>query len=66
MAGYAAALLTLGIMIGAVGLIYALHLAVTAHRNLLRAPPYLGGAAVAEHAFSRFHPRWYLVSSSPG
>lgn len=59
---YAAALLVLGIMLGVVGLIYTAHLALTAHRDPLQAGPYLGGARVQEHAFSRFHLRWYVVS----
>lgn len=62
MEGYAAVLPTFGIMVGVVGLIYAANLALTLRRDPLRAQPYLGGAVVAEHAFSRFHPRWYVVS----
>lgn len=62
MAAYAAAGVALGVTAGLVGLLYAVSLLLMLRRQMLCAPPYLGGASVAEHAFSRFHPRWYLVS----
>lgn len=59
---YAAPLLVLGVMAGVAGLPYAAHRMLAIQREPAFGPPYLGGMRPAEHAFSRFHPRWYLIS----
>ena len=59
---YLAVLTLLGAVVVAVA---GLHLAgrlLAARSEPLAAPPFLSGAAPAEHALSRFHVRWYAVT----
>ena len=59
--GFSAAVLLLLVGVAAgVGLVYAVHVVVALDRRPLRVLPYDGGAAPEQHAWSRFHARWYV------
>ncbi|GGM50955.1 NADH-quinone oxidoreductase subunit A 1 [Longimycelium tulufanense] len=54
------ALAALGLAL--VGATYAIGLLVTVQRRPLVTPPFLAGGLPREHAVSRFHVRWYVVT----
>lgn len=58
---YPAFIVLAGVVLGIVGL-YGVALVLAPTRRLLRADPYLSGDVPREHAFSRFHIRWYGVT----
>jgi len=62
MAGFTAALALLGLVLLAYGAVYGVSWLVTVARSPLRAVPFTGGLPPAEHAFSRFHVRWYTIT----
>lgn len=62
MSGYAALLVVLGGALVGVGVVYAANRLFAVQRRPLRVMPYLGGGEPREHAVSRFHARWLLVS----
>lgn len=62
MATYSGALATLGVMLAVVATLYAVAMLVSVRRDELEVMPYMGGGEVAEHAYSRYHARWYVVS----
>ena len=62
MAGFTAALALLALVALAYGAVYALAWLGSAARSPLRAAPFSGGLLPAEHAFSRYHARWYTIT----
>lgn len=66
MAGYAGALGMLIAAVLGVGLLYLLSMAIgraePAPAEPLRAAPFESGSWPAEHAYSRFHARWYAMT----
>ncbi len=56
------ALLLLGLVLLLVAAVYAGARLVAVARRPLAAPLFLSGHAPAEHAFSRFHVRWYPLT----
>lgn len=59
---YLATLSLLLVGIAAVGGLYAASAVFGLHRGPLRVEPYSSGGAAEEHAFSRFHARWYALT----
>lgn len=55
-------LATLGVAVAVVLGVYLAQLYTAVTRDPLRVLPFMGGGDVTEHAFSRFHARWYVVS----
>jgi len=56
-----------GLVLGVLGVLlvvslYAVHLVLTLERRPVRVPPTESGAVPSQHAWSRFHARWYLAS----
>jgi hypothetical protein len=49
-------------MFGVAALPFVAHRVLAMRRDVVSAPPYLDGVRPPEHAFSRFHPRWYAIS----
>jgi len=62
MRDYLPAIALLVVSAAAISGVYALGFAVAVARHPLMAPPYMSGNAPVEHAFSRFHVRWYAVT----
>ncbi len=62
MTPYVPALVLLAAVVAVVLAAYGAHLALTIGRDPLVAAPWSGGLLPDEHAWSRFHPRWYAVS----
>lgn len=62
MAGFTAALGLLGLALLAGGAVYGLSWAAGVARSPLPAVPFTGGLPPAEHAVSRFHVRWYVIT----
>lgn len=62
MTAFAPALLLLAAVAVVVLIAYSAQLALTLDRDPLVAAPFSGGLLPDEHAWSRFHPRWYAVS----
>ena len=60
--GLLPALAMLGFIVCLIGSLYAAARLLTVMRSPLRTRAYLGGAQASQHAFSRFHARWYLVT----
>jgi NADH:ubiquinone oxidoreductase subunit 3 (subunit A) len=59
---YLAALAVLVLAVLAVAVLHALHLAVALDRDPLQVLPYASGGHPREHAWSRFHARWYVAA----
>ncbi|HZD74770.1 MAG TPA: NADH-quinone oxidoreductase subunit A [Actinomycetota bacterium] len=59
---YLAVLTLLGAVVVVVAGLYLAGRLLVARSEPLAAPPFLSGAAPAEHALSRFHVRWYAVT----
>ena len=55
-------LVTLGVVVAAVLLLYGAARLLSVRRTALEVVPFSGGLAPAEHAVSRFHVRWYPVT----
>ncbi|MGW0825373.1 NADH-quinone oxidoreductase subunit A [Streptomyces sp. NPDC002845] len=55
-------LILLGVLAGGVALLYGWGAWLTAGQKVLETGPFSGGSAPREHAFSRFHVRWYPVT----
>ncbi len=62
MNGYLGCVLLLAVGTGLVALAYALHAVVGLSRVPVRSLPSQGGAAPTEHAWSRYHARWYVAA----
>ena len=62
MSGFTAALVLLGLALLALGTLYAAAWLLGAARSPLLAMPFTGGLPPAEHAFSRYHVRWYAIT----
>jgi len=62
MGGFTAALALLGLVLLVYGAVYGVSLLVSVDRSPLSAVPFTGGLPSAEHAFSRFHVRWYAIT----
>jgi len=60
--GFTAALVLLGLALLALGTLYAAAWLLGAARSPLLAMPFTGGLPPAEHAFSRYHVRWYAIT----
>lgn len=60
--GFAAALLLLVVAAGAVGAVYGVAALVAVAPVAAPARPFLSGHEPVEHAFSRFHVRWYALT----
>ncbi|WUT40463.1 NADH-quinone oxidoreductase subunit A [Streptomyces sp. NBC_00690] len=55
-------LLLLGVALAGLVAVYALSMWLAPTRSTLDAQPFSGGFAPEQHAFSRFHVRWYPVT----
>jgi NADH-quinone oxidoreductase subunit A len=55
-------LVALGVVVAAILLLYGTARLLTVRRTALEVLPFSGGLAPTEHAFSRFHVRWYPVT----
>jgi NADH-quinone oxidoreductase subunit A len=55
-------LVALGVVLALVALVYGLARAVRPDRTAREVLPFSGGLPPAQHAFSRFHVRWYPVT----
>jgi NADH-quinone oxidoreductase subunit A len=55
-------LVALGVVAAAILLLYGAARLLTVRRTALEVLPFSGGLAPTEHAFSRFHVRWYPVT----
>jgi NADH-quinone oxidoreductase subunit A len=55
-------LVALGVVVAAIVLLYGAARLLTVRRTALEVLPFSGGLAPTEHAFSRFHVRWYPVT----
>lgn len=62
MTGFVAALVLLVVALTLVGAGYAIARLVTVAPAVAVTGPFLSGSEPAEHAFSRFHVRWYPLS----
>jgi NADH-quinone oxidoreductase subunit A len=62
MAEFVPVLVLLAVAAGFVALLYAVSRLVVVQRAALKIPPFTGGFDQPEHAFSRFHVRWYPVT----
>lgn len=62
MAGFGPVLVLLAAAVGVVALGYAVSALVAVHPETTAVPPFTGGLPPVEHAFSRFHVRWYPVT----
>lgn len=62
MSGFVALLAMLALACALVVGIVVAHRATAVVADPLRAGPFLSGARPTEHAFSRFHARWYALS----
>jgi NADH:ubiquinone oxidoreductase subunit 3 (subunit A) len=60
--GFVAALLMLVLAAAAVAAVHAGHRATAVAADPLRTAPFLSGHRPGEHAYSRFHARWYALS----
>jgi NADH-quinone oxidoreductase subunit A len=59
---YAVAVGLLVVACAAVAGVYALHAGVALERQPLTVLPYASGGEPAEHAWSRYHVRWYVAA----
>jgi NADH-quinone oxidoreductase subunit A len=55
-------LVLLGVVAAGVVLTYGVARVLAVHRTALEVTPFTGGLPPAQHAFSRFHVRWYPVT----
>jgi NADH-quinone oxidoreductase subunit A len=55
-------LAALGVVVAAILLLYGAARLLRVRRTALEVVPFSGGLAPTEHAFSRFHVRWYPVT----
>lgn len=55
-------LAALGVVLALVAALYAIAAATVTARTALDVVPFAGGLPPAQHAFSRFHVRWYPVT----
>ena len=62
MSSYAALFAVFGVALVGIGLAYGASRTVVVQRRPLRVMPYFGGGEPREHAVSRFHVRWLVVS----
>jgi NADH-quinone oxidoreductase subunit A len=62
MTGFTAALALLGLVLLVYGAVYGVSWLVAVARPPVRVVPFTGGLPSAEHAFSRFHVRWYTIT----
>lgn len=62
MSGWEPVLVLLGIACGGAAALYGVAAWQTAGQEPLEAGPFGGGCGAREHAFSRFHVRWYPVT----
>jgi NADH-quinone oxidoreductase subunit A len=62
MAEFGPVLVLLVVAVGIVAVVYGASSLLAVERAALDVPPFTGGLPPAEHAFSRFHVRWYLVT----
>lgn len=62
MAAFSSALAVFALGMGLVAALYGLNLAVALQRDPVRALPFLSGGQPVEHAWSRYHARWYVLS----
>ncbi|MEU3253411.1 NADH-quinone oxidoreductase subunit A [Streptomyces sp. NPDC006997] len=62
MNGWQPVAVLLGLTVGGVALLYAWGVWLSAAARPLPTGPFGGGRAPREHAFSRFHVRWYPVT----
>jgi len=60
--GFTAVLALFVLVLLVCGALYAVSWLAGAARSPLEAPPFTGGLPPAEHAFSRFHVRWYTIT----
>lgn len=56
------ALLVLVVAVGVVGVVYGVAWLVQVAPGSAATVPFLSGNAPSEHAFSRFHVRWYVLT----
>jgi NADH:ubiquinone oxidoreductase subunit 3 (subunit A) len=59
---FLAPLLMLAVGIGGVGAVSAAHRLTAGSSGPLRAEAFLSGGVASEHALSRFHVRWYVLT----
>jgi NADH-quinone oxidoreductase subunit A len=62
MSGWEPVLVLLCVVAGGVAALYGLGAWLAADRQPLEVGPFSGGLSPREHAFSRFHVRWYPVT----
>ena len=62
MTGFTAVLALLVLVLLVCGALYAMSWLAGVARSPLEAAPFTGGLPPAEHAFSRFHVRWYTIT----
>ena len=62
MTGFTAALALLALVLLVFGAVYGMWWLAAVARPPLRAVPFTGGLPPEEHAFSRFHVRWYTIA----
>lgn len=62
MSGFVAVLVVLAVALLAVAAVYAAGWLLGVARAPWQAAPFSGGLPPPEHAFSRFHVRWYVVT----
>jgi NADH-quinone oxidoreductase subunit A len=62
MAEFGPVLALLAVAVGLVALVYGASALLAVARTALDVPPFSGGLPPVEHAFSRFHVRWYPVT----
>jgi NADH-quinone oxidoreductase subunit A len=60
--GFTAALALLGLVTLVLGAVYVAAWVLRVSRPPLLAKPFAGGLPSAEHAFSRYHVRWYAIT----
>jgi NADH-quinone oxidoreductase subunit A len=62
MTGFTAAAALLGLVLLVCGAVYSLWWLARVDRSPLSAAPFTGGLPPVEHAVSRFHVRWYVIT----
>ncbi|MFE6281024.1 NADH-quinone oxidoreductase subunit A [Streptomyces sp. NPDC057877] len=62
MSGWQPVTALLGVVVGGVAVLYAWGAWLSTAEQPMRSGPFSGGPAPREHAFSRFHVRWYPVT----
>jgi NADH-quinone oxidoreductase subunit A len=62
MTGFPAALALLGLVVFVLAALYATAHLLAFARPALQAMPFSGGLPPAEHAVSRYHVRWYVIT----